>query len=562
MKKSVAIFAVCLGFFASAETIKFNTFTPISGALVFDIVTSQGNERLNMTGQTTVASNNYSLGTQFSVNKISEPSNQLCIFSPQSGMVDIGTQVTVTCDAAQNVALPVSVTGLNGTLSLQANNGRTLSFNTNTTQSFSPDYKVGEDFSIIKATEPTNQTCTVTPESGTVSPTAKIDVVCKDKGTQQTLGVEVSGLTGALLITDGNDELSISKNGLSTFTQTYDDQTAYELQIVRQPAGQTCTFTSGQTGKVSIGTEALISCNATIGNEYTLSINAVFPSSNSSNNAALKVSNNKNDKLTFTRSGETQQFNQRYLPNEEFTIKIDQIPSGQVCTFTESNQSTISGSMTANNTVNLVCRAGGSMSNLSVNVSGLSGTLLVAYGADSLTITTNGEQAFAKMYPTGQSFELSLTPPNNQVCNVTTLSNSIGAGTEATIQCQDKPASGAKSLSVSAPTTATVGEPVTFKVTSENFENDCVSKLTFYPEFKAGGGGNETAQFISAPNGGCEKTLTTTHVYASAGTYDVTFYAQAGTTILARQTHQLIVKPKSTPTPTKWTFTDGFETQP
>lgn len=555
MKKWLMCVALCLTGVASAEIIQFISYNSINGAVTFKF----NDEMLTITGRDgTVSKNDYPVGTEFKITKLSEPSNQFCTFSPQSGTVNVGMRVKVTCNASQNVALSVSVTGLNGTLSLQANNGRTLSFSTDTTKSFAPDYKVGEDFSITKVTEPSNQTCTVIPESGTVSSTTAIKVTCEDKGTQQTLGVDVSGLTGTLLIANGNDELRVSKNGLSSFTQTYDDQTAYELQIVRQPAGQTCTFTSGQTGKVSIGTEALIFCSTTIGNEYTLSVNAIFPN----NNAALKVSNNKNDQLTFTRSGETQQFNQRYLPNEEFTIRIDRIPPGQVCTFTESNQSTISGNMTTDKIVQLVCRAGGSMSNLSVNVSGLSGTLLVAYGADSLTITTNGEQTFAKMYPTGQSFQFSLTPPNNQICNMTTLRSSIGDGIEANIQCQDKPASGAKSLSVTAPTTAMVGEPVTFTVTSENFENDCVSKLTFYPEYKTDGSGDETAQFISAPNGGCQKTLTTTYVYASAGTYDVTFYAQEGLKPIASVAHQLIVKPKSIPTPTKWTFTDGFETQP
>ncbi|MBS0447645.1 MAG: hypothetical protein JSR59_17010 [Proteobacteria bacterium] len=66
-----------------------------------------------------------------------------------------------------------------------------------------------------------------------------------------SIGGTVSGLTGTLTLQDnGGDALSVSQNGTFAFAGKLDSGSAYDVTVATQPAGQTCTVTSG-SGSVS-----------------------------------------------------------------------------------------------------------------------------------------------------------------------------------------------------------------------------------------------------------------------------------------------------------------------
>ena len=87
--------------------------------------------------------------------------------------------------------------------------------------------------------------------------------------TSYTVGGTVSGLVGSVVLRENNsgNNLTVTKNGTYTFTVQVVSGSAYNITVLTQPTGQTCTV-SGGSGTISGNvTNVAVSCT---NNSYTV----------------------------------------------------------------------------------------------------------------------------------------------------------------------------------------------------------------------------------------------------------------------------------------------------
>ena len=94
-------------------------------------------------------------------------------------------------------------------------------------------------------------------------------VTCTSSATY-TVGGTVSGLSGTVVLQDnGGDNLSLSANGTFTFATALATGAAYNVTVLTNPTGQTCTVTngSGTVAAANITNVAVTCTNSTTGVE-------------------------------------------------------------------------------------------------------------------------------------------------------------------------------------------------------------------------------------------------------------------------------------------------------
>jgi DNA-binding beta-propeller fold protein YncE len=171
-----------------------------------------------------------------------------------------------------------TITGLTGTglvLKDASNNHQVTVAANATTFTLTPAIASGTAYSVSVLTQPTgpSQTCTVTSgATGTVTTAAVTSVAVTCTTSTYTVGGTITGLTGTGLVlkdTTNNHPVTVAANATTfTITPAIVSGTAYSVSVLTQPAGQTCTVTSGATGTVTANvTSVAVSCTT---NSYTV----------------------------------------------------------------------------------------------------------------------------------------------------------------------------------------------------------------------------------------------------------------------------------------------------
>ena len=140
---------------------------------------------LTFTSNTTQTfSNTYASGSTYSVTVQGQPAGQTCTLSGNSsGTITSNTTVTATC-AATTYSLNVSVAGLSGTVVMQDDQGSTLTFSTNNTQTFSNSYASGAAYTVTVTNQPLTQSCLPIFFSGTLTSNVTISANCATGSTR------------------------------------------------------------------------------------------------------------------------------------------------------------------------------------------------------------------------------------------------------------------------------------------------------------------------------------------------------------------------------------------
>lgn len=158
-------------------------------------------------------------------------------------------------DNNPSVTISGTVSGLNGSgLTLQKNAGDDKSIIGNGSFTFSTPVSGGTDYSITVLTQPTNlsQTCTIINGSGTATNVAITNLEVNCVTNTYSVGGTVNGLasgSSVVLQNNGGDDLTISANGVFTFSTGVSSGAAYSVSILTPPSAQPCTLTYG-TGSV------------------------------------------------------------------------------------------------------------------------------------------------------------------------------------------------------------------------------------------------------------------------------------------------------------------------
>jgi len=183
------------------------------------------------------------------------------------------TPATPTSPATYSMSGAVS--GLVGTLVLQNNGADNLTVSVNGPITFANQLASGGTYAITVLTQPSGSTCVVKNATGTIDSgnISNITVVCTvnqssgggDSGggnsgggtsggggtSTYTVSATVSGLVGtAVLQNNGGNNLSVSTNGVATFSTALANGATYAVTVLTKPASQICTVSNG-TGTIA-----------------------------------------------------------------------------------------------------------------------------------------------------------------------------------------------------------------------------------------------------------------------------------------------------------------------
>lgn len=165
-----------------------------------------------------------------------------------SGEGPLSNEASATPESAVPTTFTVggNVSGLTGTVTLQNNGVDSIAVTNNGSLPFFTDIADGTGYDITISAQPVGQNCTITNGSGIVSSADVINILVACVTDTFSVGGVVSGLTGTVnLQNNAADSASISVNGTFIFPSELVDGSAYSVSIAGQPAGQTCSVTSG-----------------------------------------------------------------------------------------------------------------------------------------------------------------------------------------------------------------------------------------------------------------------------------------------------------------------------
>src|ERR1700691_4220945 len=335
---------------------------------------------------------------------------------------------TITCAAATTYTISVAVTGLTGKLVVGDSKGETLTFTSNTTQTFATAYSSGASYTVKVKTQPTGQTCTLGSNStGNITSNITITATCTANSANYTISVAVTGLTGTLVVQDNvGPTLTFTTNATQTFSNTYASGSTYSVTVEAQPAGQTCKLSSNASGTITSNITVTATCTTNVVN-YTISLAVTGLT------GTLVVQDNVGPTLTFTTNS-TQTCSNTSASGATYSVTVETQPAGQTCTLSGN----ASGTINSNITVTATCTTNVVNYTISVAVTGLTGTLVVQDNVGpTLTFTTNTTQTFSNTYASGATYSVTVkTQPAGQTCTLSgNASGTINSNITVTATC-------------------------------------------------------------------------------------------------------------------------------
>jgi hypothetical protein len=252
-----------------------------------------------------------------------------------------------------------------------------------------------------------------------------------------TIGGTVTGLTGTGLVLqdNGGDNLTVTANATSfNFTTAITSGGAYSVTVLTQPAGQSCTVTSGSGTATANVTNVSVACSQayTIGGSVLGLIGAgLVLQDNGGNNLPLGATATS---YAFTFDGS--------IPSggASYSITVLSDPAGQACTVANPI-----GTATANVTnVDISCTNLSAVTyTISGTVAGLKGPGLILQDDlginddDLLPVNGNGSFTFVDPVASGGAYSVTvLTQPAGRNCAVANGSGTASANvTNVSVVC-------------------------------------------------------------------------------------------------------------------------------
>jgi len=412
------------------------------------------------TNDTQTFATQYASGSNYTVTIKTQPTGQTCTMgSNSSGMITSDITVAVTCAKTVEYKISVAVTGLTGTLVVEDSKNSTLTFTTNTTQTFALEYPKGSAYTVTVETQPAGQTCTLSSNAtGTLNSNITVTATCTSNTSNYTISVAVTGLTGTLVMQDSqSDTLTFTTNTTQTFAKSYASGSTYTVTVKTQPSGQTCTLSSNASGTITSNITVTATCTTGVV-DYTISVAVTGLT------GTLVVQDNLGASLTFT-TNTTKAFSSSYASGSTYSVTVETQPAGQTCALS----SNASGTITSNITVTATCTTSATYT-IGGTVSGLTGTGLQLQdnGGNTLSVTTNGSFTFSTKLPSGSTYDVTVSSqPTGQTCTPTNNTGTVGSSnvTSVVVTCSSA--------------TYTISVAVTGLTGSVELQDDQGATLTF-----------------------------------------------------------------------------------
>ncbi len=412
------------------STNTYNVGGTVSGLVGTLVLQDNNGDNLTVTANGTFTfATKVANGSPYSVTALTHPASQSCSVASGAGTIALANvnNVAITC-ATNTYTIGGTVTGLNGSMVLQDNNGDNLTVSTNGSFSFATAIASGSAYSVSVLSQPAAQTCTVSTGAGTVSGAnvTNVSLVCSTNS--YTIGGSVTGLTGTVVLQDNNgDNLTIAANGTFTFATKVASASPYSVTVLTQPAGQICTISTG-AGTVSGAnvTNVSLACSPisyTVGGSVTGLVGSVV------------LQDNNGDNLTVATNG-TFTFATKVANASPYSVTILSHPASQSCSVANG-----SGSIALANVSNVtVTCANISSYTIGGTVIGLTGSVVLQdNNGDNLTVTAYGSFNFPTAVAYGNPYNVSvLTQPSSQTCSVTGGSGTTTASvTSVVVNCMN-----------------------------------------------------------------------------------------------------------------------------
>ena len=171
------------------------------------------------------------------------------------------------CGGVLDATIGGTLAGLSGgtTVVLLDNGSDPITLSANGTFTFDQTVSAQNTYNVTVETQPLGETCTVTNGTGTVTQNggdiSNITVTCNATTTSSNyVYVTISGLasSGTVTLSDGTSEQTFSANSAApvAFTTALSYGTSYDVTVVTNPSGQTCTVANPAGSISSSGTTA------------------------------------------------------------------------------------------------------------------------------------------------------------------------------------------------------------------------------------------------------------------------------------------------------------------
>jgi hypothetical protein len=196
-------------------------------------------------------------GSSYTVTVAAQPTGLTCDVANGTGTMaaDAVTDIAVTC-IAQSPTVSGSVSGLGSATGLVLVNGiDTYSVPAGATSfTFDAPVSPGSAYEVRVQSQPIGKTCSASNGPGTM-PThdvTDVSITCSDQG--YSLGGTITGLSAnGLVLNDGADTYGVPANAIQfTMPTAVAYGSGYTVSVQTQPAGLTCTVSSG-TGSMPAG---------------------------------------------------------------------------------------------------------------------------------------------------------------------------------------------------------------------------------------------------------------------------------------------------------------------
>jgi hypothetical protein len=326
-------------------------------------------------------------------------------------------------DSSSTFTVGGSVSGLDSgdKVVLLNNGGDGLTMSANSNFTFSSPVSANGSYNVIVETQPTGQVCTVS-KGGGAGVTANISSVAVTCSTDMyIISGSVSGLpAGAKVVLEnnGSDSLTIAADGVFKFATPAAYNGSYAVTVTTQPAGATCTVTSGVgagiTGSIS---NVTVNCSSN-----TVAIGGTI--SGLTTGQQVTLDDNGGDPLTLTANG-VFTFSTQVADQGSYNVTVGTQPVAQTCTVVGG-----SGNHVTSPVSNVAVTCSADSYTVGGTVVGLAGGTQVTLdnnGADALTLTGNGTFTFTTpvAYDGAYAVTVGTQPTGQQTCTVSNASGTL-----------------------------------------------------------------------------------------------------------------------------------------
>ena len=223
-----------------------------------------------------------------------------------------------------------------------------------------------------------------------------------------------------MLANSGGNALTVTANGVFTFTTAVAFNVSYAVTVSAQPNGQNCVVSGGSGTSVEANvTNVSVNCS---GNTYTVGGSVAGLTTG----AQLTLTNSGGNALNLTANGGFT-FTTAVAFNGSYAVTVSAQPTGQTCVVSSGSGTSVEANVT-NVSVNCSVNTytiGGSVAGLATGAQ----LTLANSGGNALNVTANGAFTFTTAVAFNGSYAVTVsTQPTGQTCVV-----SSGSGTSVEI---------------------------------------------------------------------------------------------------------------------------------